>query len=286
MMDSNLQNIRNNLETQLSELESLESMFCNPGELRVDDVEALTLIKEFVEKSTDEIPPNLDLIITLLIEDVKFELYVNLSYDYPNVTPKLFVRNHKLNRIQHTDINKNLNEFITAMERGEPCIFSAISWLQDNANNYLDVLVAPTGEDSNNSKNKKLVRYWIYSHHIYSKTKRREIIDLANHLKLSGFTLPGRPGIICIEGAHSDCEEWWQIIKLMNWKKIYCKIIEEDTDGLEEQFRKFQGFSEVVFRNTGVKCTHMDMGELLRYLEEHQVSYIFNEIFGLEAKSN
>lgn len=283
-MSSDLETIRANLQVQLSELESLESMFCNPGEIRVDDIETLILIKKFLNKTTDIPPPNLDLIISLLIDDSKFELYVNLLHDYPNVEPKLFVRNHKLNRLQHININKDLNDFMNSVERGEPCIFSAISWLQDNAPNYLDVL--KNDEIQNNVENNKFVRYWIYSHHIYSKSKRREILDLAHDLNLTGFTMPGRPGIICVEGNSSDCEEWWQVIKLMNWKKIYCKVIEEDSEGVGEQFRRFQQFSEVVFQSSGVKCTHMDMGELLKYLDDHNVGYIFKDIFGVEAKIN
>jgi hypothetical protein len=40
-----------------------------------------------------------------------------------------------------------------------------------------------------------LSRYWIYSHHIKSTTKRKLIIDLAQQLHLNGFTHVGKPGI-------------------------------------------------------------------------------------------
>ena len=42
-------------------------------------------------------------------------------------------------------------------------------------------------------------RYWIYSHHIYSKIKRKNILDMSKEYDLSGFCLPGKPGIICVE---------------------------------------------------------------------------------------
>ncbi|KAJ8911837.1 hypothetical protein NQ315_012567 [Exocentrus adspersus] len=54
---------------------------------------------------------------------------------------------------------------------------------------------------------------------------------------------------------------------------------------LEEDFF-FNTFEEVVFQSSGVKCNHMDMGELYKYLEEHKVSHIFKEIFGVDAKSS
>lgn len=72
----------------------------------------------------------------------------------------------------------------------------------------------------------------------------------------------------------------------MNWKKIFCKVIEEDKEELGEAFLKLNGFEEVVFSNSGTKFNHMDMGELLKYMEEHELGYIFKEIFGVESKGS
>jgi len=45
-------------------------------------------------------------------------------------------------------------------------------------------------------------RMWLYSHHIYSKYKRKDILNWATELKLHGFSMCGKPGIICLEGEH------------------------------------------------------------------------------------
>lgn len=63
-------------------------------------------------------------------------------------------------------------------------------------------------------------RIWIYSHHIYSKVKRQEIQDWGKELKLHGFSMPGKPGIICAEGFSCDVEEFWHRVRRMSWKKI------------------------------------------------------------------
>jgi hypothetical protein len=42
-------------------------------------------------------------------------------------------------------------------------------------------------------------RYWIYSHHIYSRAKRRDLQQLALEHRLTGFCHPGKPGVICVE---------------------------------------------------------------------------------------
>jgi Protein of unknown function (DUF1115). len=35
------------------------------------------------------------------------------------------------------------------------------------------------------------------------------MLDLAADMNITGFVLPGKPGIVCIEGTSLDCEDWW-----------------------------------------------------------------------------
>lgn len=275
--------IKTNLEIQLSEVETLQSMFCNAGEVRIEDPGILADMTDFVQSRTKILPGYLDVTINLLIENQKFELCVTLSHEYPSIEPDIYVRNRNLDKKRHASLNKNISDHIASLDRGEPCIFSAISWLQDNAENY--IILEDECEVKEEKKNKALVRFWIYSHHIYSKSKRREIVDLANQLHVTGFCMPGKPGIVCVEGTESDCNEWWQTIKAMNWKRIFCKVIEEDKE-LSGDFLKFSDFSEVVFQNNNIKCNHMNMGELSKFLEEHRCGYIFKEIFGVQARTS
>ena len=53
-------------------------------------------------------------------------------------------------------------------------------------------------------------RFWIFSHHIYSKTKRKCILEWSKEMNLKGFSLPGKPGVICAEGLQENCEEYWR----------------------------------------------------------------------------
>lgn len=53
-------------------------------------------------------------------------------------------------------------------------------------------------------------RFWIYSHHIYNKEKRKCILEWAKELGLTGFSMPGKPGVVCIEGPQDSCEDYWQ----------------------------------------------------------------------------
>lgn len=202
--------IEEQLKIQLTEFEMLQSMFSNPGELSVDDYSVLADFNDYVEGKTATIPSHLDFVINLQISSNKLEVCVNLPLEYPNSEPDIFVRSETLNRDQQRILNDDLAKYISSLERGEICIYSAVAWLQENALDYfqnpalsIELLKPIVVEDE------MFNRLWIYSHHIYSKTKRRELLDLAHEYNLTGFSMPGRPGIICIEGLASDCEKWW-----------------------------------------------------------------------------
>lgn len=206
-------NVEEVLKIQLAEFEMLQSMFSNPGELNVDDHSVLADFNNYLEGKTTLIPPQLDFTINLQLNSNKLEVCVNLPLEYPNLEPDIFVRSETLNRNQQHALNNKFAEYVSSLERGEICICLAISWLQENALEYFDntnleisnEILKPSVQDGEDVFN----RLWIYSHHIYSKTKRREILDLANEYNVTGFCMPGRPGIICVEGLASDCEKWW-----------------------------------------------------------------------------
>lgn len=97
--------------------------------------------------------------------------------------------------------------------------------------------------------------------------------------------MPGKPGIICIEGRAVDCEECWQAIKSMSWKKIMCRLEERSSIEDRDAFLKFDNFEEMVFQNSNVKCHHMNMGDLLKFLEKHNCGKVFKDLFGVDAKT-
>ncbi|XP_022185005.1 RWD domain-containing protein 2A [Nilaparvata lugens] len=284
-------NIEEMLKLQLNELEMLGSMFPNPGELVVYDHSVIADINDFLEGKTSVLPACLDFTIFLTIDSLKLEVCVNLPHEYPAHEPEVFVRNDILNRHQQHDLNAGLTEYITSCDRGDICIFSAVLWLQENTPTYLKTVkkVEPKKVPIKSSGKKTFARYWIYSHHIYSKMKRREILNMSQEYNISGFCLPGKPGIICGEGWDDDCDEWWMKIRSMNWKKIMCKKKEEDMndEGSEKEKRKFTGFSEISFQSTQGKArdAHMDMGEFYRYLTQHGCQHVFKDYFGVDGKT-
>lgn len=147
---------------------------------------------------------------------------VSLPTNYPQEQPEVYARSSQLDRTQQCLLNKELSVIIKTQEAGEPCIYTLISWLQDNVETYLKASTCNqtmkcNNVNGNNTRDQAAVfsRYWIYSHHIYSKFKRRDVANLAKENSITGFCLAGKPGIICIEGTLEDCDYCWQKVIFM-----------------------------------------------------------------------
>ncbi|KAJ8676501.1 hypothetical protein QAD02_012288 [Eretmocerus hayati] len=283
--------VKENLMTQILELESLQSVY--PTELSVSDHGNLADINDFISGSSPELPQRLEYEVEITTLKGVIELLINLPSNYPCEYPEVYCRSSSLDRSEQKNLNDALLSFIQSQEKGEVLIYSIISWIQDNADIYID----NTSQNEKNKKesvdstsdceekNKDFTRYWIYSHHIYSKIKRKDIIDLAKSSNLTGFSFVGKPGIICVEGACDDCEYFWQQIKSMNWHRILVKFKEKDFDIGDDLnvHRKFSDFQEVCFPTPE---GNNDKGQLFKYLCDHKLEHAFKELFGIEAKSS
>ncbi len=109
-------------------------------------------------------------------------------------------------------LHSNLNTYLSENCSGDVCILSAVQWINDNAQTYITKSVPisdPKKEEVLMQSKEIFTRLWIYSHHIYNKIKRKNILEWARELNLSGFSMPGKPGIVCVEGLQSACNEFW-----------------------------------------------------------------------------
>jgi len=99
------------------------------------------------------------------------------------------------------------------------------------------------------------------------------LIRQARQLQLTGFSRPGKPGIICVEGDSENVQEFWRTIKALRWQKI--SVVRTEP---RQRKRGFEDFSEQLFNaEEGV----MNMGQFIRFLEAHGFGYMKSELFGL-----
>ncbi|KAL8558367.1 hypothetical protein ACOMHN_061246 [Nucella lapillus] len=300
--------LREMLQLQLAEVEMLQSMFSNPGEFTLDSQLVLDELRAFLEGTIDyevlesrvgftiKIPTSSLLVSrvgftikiptsSLLVSRVGFaikiptsSLLVELScffpHEYPSTPPEVFTRAEAMDRKSHSRLTEDLNQYLTSLGTGSLLIGSLVEWLQQNAHVYLHKGSA-SGEGGNarrkggKKEEEEFKRLWIYSHHIYNKGKRQSIVDWAGELALTGFSLPGKPGVICVEGSSQSVEEFWYRIRRLNWKRLTIKEEELNLEVVEGKGHTY----------------HMDLGKFRHFLQEHGFAHIFTLYFGVEGKS-
>ncbi|XP_014406795.1 RWD domain-containing protein 2A isoform X1 [Camelus dromedarius] len=282
------------LQLQLLEMEMLFSMFPNQGEVKLEDVNVLTNIKRYLEGTREALPPKIEFVITLQIEEpkVQIDLQVTMPHSYPYAALQLFGRSSELDRQQQLLLNKGLTSYLGTFDPGELCVCAAIQWLQDNSASYFlnRKLVYEPSTQAKPVKN-TFLRMWIYSHHIYQQDLRKKILEVGKRLEVTGFCMTGKPGIICVEGFKDHCEEFWHTIRYPNWKHISCKHTEStETEGSGEDLRLFHSFEELLLEAHGDyglrNDYHMNLGQFLEFLKKHKSEHVFQILFGIESKSS
>ena len=278
--------VNENLAAQICELEALQSVY--PQELVIADHGVLADINDFIKNPAQERPQRLEYSLELSMNGGTIELLVSLPPNYPKEKPEVYARSSLLHRTQQLLLNQALNDVVGRQEEGEPCIYMLISWLQDGGEDYIAASNTNQGKEVDNESKEQercttFARYWIYSHHIYGKLKRRNIAALAKDNSITGFCLAGKPGVVCMEGVSEDCDYCWQKIKSMNWHRILIRLLEKEEDCKDiDSTRKFNDFHEISFPTSE---KHNDMGQLLKYLTERNLQHAFKELFGVEGKS-
>ncbi len=223
------------------------------------------------------------------------EVSATLGRYYPASVDQLelHVKSDSFSRSSQADLNRIVKQQVEGLGDGKLAVGIVVQWLQENWTGYClkscqereKPDVSPSRGKS--GKSDRFTRLWIYSHHIYSKTKRKNILELSSDFQLTGFCMPGKPGIICMEGSARNCAEAWSAIKSWNWKKINVKIQEEEENVLDlDKLRRFPDFQEIGFVKTGeTRDYHMDMGEFFIFLKKYDSDYMFKEFFGIDKVS-
>ncbi|KRY47777.1 RWD domain-containing protein 2B [Trichinella britovi] len=280
---------------QLEEITVLRSMFREPEELTFDNVENLNKLEAFVVNETA-------LLEDTSLESVSFSmklknetnctlvLSVELPFTYPLCQPPLVVIGcssldcHKLDAL-----NVQLRQYISSKFAQAPFLYDIAQWICETKVPTDDE--SPVGEGSDvletseqPNESKVFCRYWIYSHHIYNKVKRRGMLELAKQLDLTGFCLPGKPGVVCVEGDRRDCIQFWKQVRKWTWKKISLKHVEEEEDS-SLFVRKFGTFEELNFA-TQPGSRHMDFGLLYKFMVDHGCGDMFIFCFGMQGRDS
>ena len=301
-----------NFELQLSELEMLQGMYPKDGEFLIENPLVCEEMGQVVSGTLSRIPYR-HLSYRLRIsfdtttetemdkpdnsqsqtDDMKrqsVELICYIPFEYPHALPDVYVKCDAFSRDSQKQFNENLDAFLEEQLNGEILMLLVINWIQENGAQYIENK-GKRNEVLKKTNEQTFTGMWIYSHHIYRGDLRKKIMAWAKEFGLTGFSLPGKPGIICIEGYQDDCEDYWHKLKYPNWKHISCKDrtdVELDKNSSLDDKRIFQTFEEISFEAHGDyglrKDVHMDLGAFYQYLKEHKSEGIFQLLFGVEGR--
>lgn len=297
--DKSCQSIKSNIGAQLDEIELLESIYSKPGEFIIEDNETYLQAEAYINGSSNDHPCTLTYTIHLALsideDDDCIEVVVDIccrnKYTYPSMSlPDVNVRSDNLSRCEQDQLNMDMKEYLTnEMVFNDVCVHSLVEWVKDNLINYCSpsqlpsTAATPTQSGCHGDRH-HFCRMWLYMHHIYSKIKRRNILSLTKDYELSGFCLPGKPGVVCVEGTVHNTNEFYGLLRRWNWKSITCRkrevipITEKDEI---KHYHKFQGFRELSFNIHGPRGNHLDLGQFKKYLTDHNLDSVFKDLFGV-----
>lgn len=207
-----------------------------------------------------------------------------LPSSYPLSTPPdIFVRSLtiKLDR----NFSEELSNYVKSSFDNDSAILNIIEWIKDNVNRFIDGSSEKISSKKENENSGKQIyeRVFFYSHHIFSSEKRKCINQWAEQLNLTGFYMPGKPGIICVEGDRGNVQSYCAKLRSVPWQKLQIKDNQSfEYDPIEWQSaRKFNNFEEKIFTSNNQT---FDMGILFAFLKEKNLEYVFNLYFGVEGK--
>ena len=185
-----MESIRQNLEMQLAEIELLQSMY-SEEEFKFHDILIVEEIKTWIKNPMDELPNTISFVLTL----EKFQACISFPHAYPGDMCAEVQIHSDIKRDVKSKLNKDLDSFMKSIYVPDCAIVTeVISWLQNNVEEYFVQDQQENSDDGKKEIKKGPVvagRLWLYSHHIYSKTKRKNILDLSRDHSLSGFCMPG-----------------------------------------------------------------------------------------------
>lgn len=293
------------IREQCDEVEMLQSIFCNPGEMKITDHSILTEMFDYLDGNIDRLNKRLDYSIECPIRGSEtLELQFEFPHTYPFLEqPCITVRTtlHAPNKLHiENEIKRKIYEYIARDEVDKSTVYAypIVVWIQEN---IAEIISAATTTKSSASEQKsssidvnvnasvEMERLWIYSHHLKSTQKRQDIVKLSKELALTGFSKPGKPGIVCVEGLKSNTQEFWKIVRQWAWQRITIRISETKSKPLANcnQFRRFTQFRETLGGDGDGECAAdsvapINMSEFMKFLDNHNCGYVKKELFLLD----
>ncbi|KAG7382320.1 RWD domain-containing protein 2B [Phytophthora pseudosyringae] len=271
-------------QQQLEELECMLSMFPDAEELEVDAAVKAAL-EEFAAGSDEPPRPECRIQYTLYYKDIAFgrempALTLTCPVGYPEVQPMLFeVKCPQLSRVVIEKLNTELGELAAAACESQQVVglqlyqqmHDFLSQVQISARVDQQSQAAATVPAPEASAPLVLGRRAIYFHHIIASNKRRVVKEWASELQLGGFSKIGWPGVVIVEGAEPNVQEYVRRLQHLRWKQITVRGEQTEErkeggsggiDSLRRLPRSFHEFPENGMSDLAAACRDVGLEDL------------------------
>jgi hypothetical protein len=230
-------------------------MLPGPGELTLGDPALLADLTAWIDahrgSPAASPPPTVEFSVALAAAG-GLTVHVRFPRLYPScgVVPELTLAAARVPRAVLASLAAEAVAHASAGMGGDCCTWPALAWLADAATAAGSVLanppaatpVPPPAPSSRAPEGYRLEALWF--HHIYNAAKRRTIADVAGELAVTGFCMPGKPGVVVAEGAAASVGEFCRRIRRLPWQHVASRYVEDDTAAASAtDKRRFSGFT-------------------------------------------
>jgi len=258
-----------NLSRQIEEIEVLLSIYSS--EFSLQNESDFALIQEMLENEKIREPlPQIR---------VQFELdnnmYINVIF--PSQYPKETCT-YEFHSPHHSNRNKsNFEKHIIAQHQeliGESCMMEILEWIRENIPS-VEKEASKSVDTAEKARKARIKRSYMWTHHIYSKRKKRTIKSFVDKFGLKGFTVTGKPGIIVLEGDEQNVSTVVSELKRLTWQQFLVRFSEFD------QKEKFSKYDYVDY--PGQKS---DLSQVRRLLDAVDLGHHYAELVGVDSFSS
>ncbi|EDQ89547.1 uncharacterized protein MONBRDRAFT_8082 [Monosiga brevicollis MX1] len=279
------------------ELEAL-SVIAAPGELEYDQ-EALQALHGAAGAASGAALV-VELHVSGTVSGFRASAIASLTPTYPAHLPEITLRCTGHSRAQLEAHGATLRDFLQPLA-GDVVLFSVYQWLQEQIPDWESDFEAHRAGVASNTSNPNVsapdgvnapashvfMRQYIYFHHIYNTSKRRDIVGWADELRLCGFSVIGKPGLVCVEGPEAAVTDYVSRLRRLPWQKMQVKVTDrvEGLGGPDEVAAccAFPLLNELHTDTHGNRGNHANMGEVRAFLAQHGQEHVFTDLFGLAA---
>ncbi|GAB5369236.1 hypothetical protein AAMO2058_001388200 [Amorphochlora amoebiformis] len=271
------------VDEALEEIEALKMMFPEAIETNFDAKSSAESERSF----------------TLKLEDLGLALAFSLPRGYPvSCAPRVVATSSggggTVSRQELSAVNKALGCVLEGYEpwEGLPVLYDIISWVQENATKVLkEAKTVPKSKHQeikrpshSNGKDTKISREWIWFIGFYTKKIIKAFISTARDYGLTGFLMPGKPGVACLEGPKMSIDEFLRVTRTQLFATVApssrkMKLVHREAVISNRAFKSFEEVQMSCLSGSHKRKDLTNLGDFQKFLTNAGCGHAFKLIF-------